>query len=364
MDEFFVIWMMMEEEEEERKKKEEKKRREEEERQRVIRHRKTSPVIWNREDWQINRCIKAFSLQPCVQNFVQEIFNIQPSVVKNEEKRYDNLLIEQGFEYEQSRKELDNDIKKLKELGITVDGKQNELVRLASTNSHIAKVEQSTESFGNTFTIMNGQPIILNPDILSSERYYEDKYEKMNPNSVEVALEKNNSKINRYKKIGSHLKFLLNSRLYLNLEENKEDLIKEKEKCEVVRKEMESYNSLNKEQLIIIKSYFIHLDQLSKISQNIKDLFSGKEYLRYKYNKNIIDLCIKEIIATDNYQELVLEVSDYLSRLYANDKETMEDAYKLVEGEYPIEIEDRFIYDLIIENMNDYKKEGTKQYSK
>ena len=41
---------------------------------------------------------------------------------------------------------------------------------------------------------------------------------------------------------------------------------------------MQSFQSLSKEQLLAIKSYFIHLDQLTTISNKIKDLFQEKNY--------------------------------------------------------------------------------------
>ena len=77
MEPILLYWWLQEEEEEEeeRRRREEKKRREEErreeEREREIQHRKESPVVCNDEEWQINRCVKAISLQPFVKEFLK-----------------------------------------------------------------------------------------------------------------------------------------------------------------------------------------------------------------------------------------------------------------------------------------------------
>jgi len=363
------LMMMMHQQEEERRRRrrreEERKREEEirreEENRRMIEHRKNSPLKWNNESWQKDRCIKAINLQPCVERLISTIYQEKPSVILQEEKRHDNLLLDVGFEYEQSRKELENDIETLKKLGITIDGAEYELTRLTPNNSHIASIERTTESFGNVFSIMNGQPITLNPDILSNEGYYEDEYEESLPEEVEKAYLETFLKIGKYKKYGSYLKFLLKTKKYLALEEKGEDLTNRRRECELKKKELQSYQSLNKNQLLVIKSYFIHLDQLSKISNRIATLFNDKAHLRYESNTNIYNLTIKEIMSNDNYSELVSEVYDYITRICNNDKETIDEAYKLVKGEYPIKINNKFIYEYIIENMRNYARKDVKQ---
>jgi cytidylate kinase len=42
----------------------------------------------------------------------------------------------------------------------------------------------------------------------------------------------------------------------------------------------------------------------------------------------------------------------------------MKEAYELVKGMYPIDIQDRWIYDLIINNLKSYKKEKSKSLKK
>ena len=40
----------------------------------------------------------------------------------------------------------------------------------------------------------------------------------------------------------------------------------------------------------------------------------------------------------------------------------MKQAYELVKGEYPIEISERFLYDLIITNVRNYNRESIKEF--
>ena len=347
-----------------RRRRREEQRKKEEENRKLIEHRKTSPVICNDEKWQQDRCVKAISLQSCVQDFVSTIDMVRPMIIEQEEKNYDKKLLDVGFEYESLKSDLDSDIETLKKLGISIDGNQYTLSRLTPIDTNIAKPEQATESYGNRFTIMNGQPIELNPSILSSEGYYEEKYQKMNPEELEKAYTDNSSRMKKYQKYGKFLKFLLKTRKYLELEEEVEDLTTKHELCELRRREMQSYKSLTKEQLLAIKSYFLHLDQLIKTSNVIKGLFDDKASLRYESNEKVNDLTIKEIISNPEYSELVDEVYDFINRVYSNDEETMKLAYELVKGEYPIEVSRRYIYNLIINNRNNYTKEGVKEFKK
>ena len=165
------------EEEEARLRREEERRRKEEEHRKMIEHRKNSPVICNDEEWQINRCVKAISMQSCVQDFITAIEEVRPTVIEREKANYDRKLIDVGFDYESDKNSLDTDIDKLRELGISIDGDYYTLSRLAHVDNNMAKPIKSTETYGNRFTIMNGQPIELNPSILSSEGKYEEKYQ-------------------------------------------------------------------------------------------------------------------------------------------------------------------------------------------
>ena len=347
-------------EEEERRRKEAERKRQEENRK-MIEHRKNSPVICNNEEWQINRCVKAISMQSFVQELVSTIDMVRPIVIENEEKKYDKKILDVGCEYETVKNDLDSDIDTLRKLGISIDGKQYTLSRLTPINTNIAKPEQTTESFGNTFTINNEQPIELTPRILSSDRYYEDKYQELSPEALEKEVLENNLKMQKYQKYGKVLKFLLKTKKYIELEEESVDLKLKNEQCELRRKEMQSYKSLTKEQLLAIKSYFIHLDQLTKISNQITELFKEKASLRYESNEDMYDLTIKEIMSNGEYTELLNQVYDFISKIQSNDEETMKLAYELVKGQYPIEITRRYIYNLIIKNMNNYTKEDAKQ---
>ena len=67
-------------EEEERQRQAAEKRRREE--RKLIEHRKNSPVICNNEEWQINRCVKAISMQSSIQYFITEIEEVKPTVIE------------------------------------------------------------------------------------------------------------------------------------------------------------------------------------------------------------------------------------------------------------------------------------------
>ncbi len=348
-------------EEEERLRKQEEERQREEKRRKMIEHRKNSPVICNEEEWQINRCVKAISMQSCIQDLVSAIEKERPKVIEAEEKKYDDKIFETGSEYELSRNNVDKDIETLEGLGIFIKGTQYELSRLAHVDTQIAKIRQTTEHFGNIFTINNSQPIELNPNILSNRGYFEERYEKTNPEKIEKEIIELDSKIRIYHKFGKYLGFLLKTKGYLRLEDQSRSLSARKEESILRKKELQSFKSLNIEQLLAIKSYFDHLNQLTIISDRLKELFSEKETIRYEDNKDIYDLTIKDILSNEDYSELVFQNYDYISKIYANDEETMKQAYELVKGEYPIEISRRYLYDLIITNIREFTKESNKE---
>ena len=348
-------------EEEERLRKQEEERQREEKRRKMIEHRKNSPVICNEEEWQINRCVKAISMQSCIQDLVSTIEKERPKVIEAEEKKYDDKIFETGSEYELSRNNVDKDIETLEGLGIFIKGTQYELSRLAHVDTQIAKIRQTTEHFGNIFTINNSQPIELNPNILSNRGYFEERYEKTNPEKIEKEIIELDSKIRIYHKFGKYLGFLLKTKGYLRLEDQSKSLSARKEESILRKKELQSFKSLNIEQLLAIKSYFDHLNQLTIISDRLKELFSEKETIRYEDNKDIYDLTIKDILSNEDYSELVSQNYDYISKIYANDEETMKQAYELVKGEYPIEISRRYLYDLIITNIREFTKESNKE---
>ena len=355
------------EEEERRRRRRQEERRREEERKRqeeyrkMVEHRKYSPIVCNDEQWQLDRCVKAISMQPCVRSLVSAIEKTRPKIIEAEEKKYNQKLLEVGSKYELLKNDLDSDIEILRKLGIYIEGEQYELSRLTPINTHMAIIGETTESFGNIFTIMDRQPIELNSKILSSEKYYEERYKEMNPEELEQEFIETNLKIKKYQKYGKYLKFLLRTKRYLELEEQSESLEAKYEQCELRKKEMQSFQSLSKEQLLAIKSYFIHLDQLTTISNKIKDLFQEKKLLRKDNNERIYDLTIKEIISIGDYNELLSETHDYISKIYSNDEEVMKQVYELVKGEYPIEILRRFIYNLIITNVKNYTKDDIKK---
>ena len=124
---------------------------------------------------------------------------------------------------------------------------------------------------------------------------------------------------------------------------------------------MESFQSLTKEQLIAIKSYFEHLAQLTEISNRLQRLFSAKTHLSDPDNQEIYELTIKEIIPSGEYSELVEQVRDYVMRIQSNDEETMKNATEAVKGEYPIYVSSRFVYDLIISSVNKLSKRDVKE---
>jgi hypothetical protein len=348
--------------EEERRRRErlEEERRRDEEHRKMVEHRKNSAVVYNDENWQQDRCVKAISLQPSVQNFMGVIEKVRPTIIKEEAEKFDERILETGYAYEKTKIDLDSDIEALKESGISIQGTQYELTRLTPTNTLVAKIERITEYEGTTFTINNGQPIELNPIILSSDSYFKDRYQEMHPEEVTEDYATTTTRLKRYQSIGKYLGFLLKTKKYSELVDHSEKITAKHDKCELRKREMESFQSLTKEQLLMIRSYFEHLQTLSSISDNIKDLFYKKRELQSDSNKRIYDLTIKRILSSEEYSELVSQIKDYINRIHSNDEETMQKAYELVKGEYPINISRRFIYDLIIDNIKKYKKEDIK----
>ena len=355
--------MMMQQELRRRREREEEQRRREEKQRKLVEYRKNAPVVYCDEEWQVDRCIKAISMQSCVQNLISAIEKAKPEIIKKEEQKYDEKLLKAGQKYNQIKNELDNDIENLRRLGITISGTKYKLSRLIDTNTNMALPEGTTEIFGNTFTINDEQPIELNTNILSTERYFEEKYEEMNPEELEQEFNEINSKVKKYQKYGKLLRFLLKTDKYLELEEELQNLIDKHEQCKLRKKEMESFKSLSKEQLLAIKSYFIHLDQLITISSKIKDILRSKGEVRDDNNEKIYDLAIKKALTEEEYSDEVAQTYDYIYKIHSNDEETMKEAYELVKGEYPINIPRKFIYDLIVnnKNYNDKDKKKTKR---
>ena len=349
-----------EDEERRRRKRREEERKREEEQRKMVEHRKNSAVVYNNESWQQDRCVKAITLQPCVQTLISTIEEVKPTIIEEEEKKYDEEIMETGYAYEVVRASLDSDIETLKKSGITISGSEYRLTRLTPTNTHIAHPEKITEFLGGMFTI-NGQTIQLNSQILSEERYFEDRYEYMNPEQLEQDYTEASKKMSRYQFFGKYLKFILRTRKYSELEEKFEDLAERHETCELRKRQMQSYQSLTKEQLLAIKSYFEHLAQLTEISDRLQKQFSSKKHLRDTDNQTIYSLALHKIMSDKEYSELVEQVAKYISKIQANDQETMQQAYELVKGEYPIRISRRFIYDLIITNLKNYRKEDVKE---
>ena len=345
----------------ERRRRREEEERKEEEKRKMIKHRKESAVVYNEESWQRDRCVKAISLQPCVQSLVQVIEKVRPRVIESEEAKYDKEIIQVGYEYEQVRQELDDIMETLKKSGISINGDQYRLSRLSPMGTNLVKPEQVTEFLGSTFTIDNGQSIELNSRILSDASYFEDRYQAMNPESLEKEYMETGTKVNRYQKFGKYLRFLLRTRKYLELESKFEGLTEKHETCETRKREMESFQSLTKEQLIVIRTYFERLAQLTEISNRLQKLFSSKRHLRDADNQKIYELSINEVISNGQYSELVEQVRDYVMRIQTNDEETMQKATEQVRGEYPIHVSSRFVYDLIISSVNKLGKEDVKE---
>ncbi len=340
-----------EEEERERKEKEKKK---------LIEHRKNAPVVYNKEDWQKDRCVKAISLNSSVQNLISIIEKERPKVIEEYEKIFDNDIFEVGFNYESLRNNLEEDIDTLKSMGITIEGTKYEFSRIKPSKSLVAKIEQDKEFFGNKFTIMKGQPIEISPEILDDNGYYEKKYQEYNPEQLEKDYKKTNSRIERYNKYGKFLTFLLRTKTYSKLQDKARDINSSHDKCEVSKKELESFQSLTKEQLEVIRSYFSNLNVLSEVSSRLKVLFSVKAHLSNNHNQEVYNSTINEVMNNPEYTEVVLQVYDYITKILNNDKDTMKEVYDLVKGEYPINISNRFIYDLIISNMASLDKKDDK----
>jgi hypothetical protein len=362
------LLMMMEEDERRRREEEEREEREEQERRRrelhrrMVEERKNSPVVYCEYEWQIDRCVKAISMQPSVQKLVELINKAKLEVIEIKENKYDEQLLEAGNRYELVKTSINNDIAELNKLGITIEGNEYVFSRLAE--SKISKPEKATESFGDTFKILDYQPIELNLKILSTDGYFRNKYNDMKHEEIEQGLTEANSKIEKYKKYGKVFGFLLKTNKYSVLEQARDYLVSQQGLCELRKREMEIFDSLNKEQLLAIKSYFVNLDELRKVSANIEYLFHEKDRLRKEPNEKLYDLVIKYIIAKKEDNELLDQVKDYIENIYANDEKTMKEAYELVKGMYPIDIQDRWIYDLIINNLKSYKKEKSKSLKK
>ena len=301
-----------------------------------------------------------FSLQPSVQEFIKAVEETRPRVIEAEEKNFDRRIISVGYEYERAREDLDSDIKTLQEMGITIYGDQYRLSRLSPLNTNMVRPEEVTEYAGSTFTVLNGQPIELNSNILSSESYYKDRYEELDPEEVERDFAETNKRMRRYEKFGKYLKFLLKTDRYKELKGHSVMIGKKQENCELRKKEMESFQSLTKEQLLAIKSYFEHLSQLSSISRRLSNLFGEKRYLRVADNQRIYELSIQEVLSNDEYSELIAQIQDYISRITSNDEPTMQEAHELVKGEYPIKISRRFLIESIITHIKGYSKEEPK----
>jgi hypothetical protein len=332
-----------EEERRRRQREEEERRRREEEERQMIEHRKNSPVVFTHEGWQIDRCLKAFSLQASVQRLVSLVDEVVPMVIEREDNKYNDKLLDLGTEYELVKTSLNNDIDELRKLGITVSGNQIKYMRVAE--SKISKPEKEIEGFGKTFTVANSQPIELDPDIMSKEGYFEDRYKKMNPQELEKEYHKISSKMNRFTKAGKVLGFLLKTDKYLDLKEENDAITSRHDECITKKKEMESFDSLNKEQLLAIKSYFVTLSKLRKVSANIEYLFQEKDTLKDKDNGYAFNLSLGEVIENSDNRDLIRQVHEYIEKICYNDEETMKEAYELVKGEYPIKIQRRCNYE-------------------
>ena len=180
----------------------------------------------------------------------------------------------------------------------------------------------------------------------------------MNPEDLEQMYLETTSKVKKYQKFGKYLGFLLKTKSYLELEDESKKLTAQHDECELRKRQMQSFNSISNIQLLTIKSYFLHLDQLVDISKEIKDLFRAKESLQRENNETVYDLAIKEVLSNEEYNELVSQAYDFINKIYTNDPDTMKYAYDLVKGYYPINFTRRFLYDLIINNVRNYNKEN------
>lgn len=348
-------------EERRRKEREAEARRQAEEHRKMVEHRKSSPVVYNDEGWQQDRCVKAFSMQPCVQSLVSIIEEVRPTIIEEEQSILDRKIMEVGHRYEMVRRKIDQDIETLRNLGIAVSGKQYHLSRLVPTNTNMAIIKQINEFMGTTFTIADGQPIEINPRILDNPEYYQRRYEELHPEETARDFTETTERMRKYQAIGKYLRFLLRTQKYLDLEEHSERITAAQEKCELRKKEMQSFQSLNKEQLLAIRSYFKHLGQLTNISIEIENLFHIRGLVKDPSNERVSDLTIKRVLTNEDNSEVLDQVRDYMTRLQSNDEETMKEAYEMVKGEYPISINRRKLYDLIIAHMKGYKKEDTKK---
>jgi len=347
----------MEEEMRRRKRQEE----EEEQQRRMIEHRKNSPVIYNKEKWQMERCFKAFTMQPSVQRFLDAVEKERPEIIKAERQKLDQEIIENGIRYESERKELGIIIESLRKTGITIEGTQYEFNRLMSDNTSVAKPKQTTDFFGSTFKNKNEEPLELNPYILADEDYYVLRYKSMNSKELEEKLRKATSKLRVYQRFGKFLGFLLRTHNYLDLAEQTERLTELHEQYEQRKRELKSYQSLSKEQLSMIIDYFDGLCDLEEASTRIGTLSLYAKELYSDNNDLVYQKSIKAAITKKENSEIVDQAQEYIRKLEANDEETMKEAYELVKGEYPIQIPNAMVYRLIFDYLRDYKKEKPKE---
>jgi hypothetical protein len=333
--------------------------RKKEEERRMIEERKNCPVVYCDFDWQIDRCLKAMSMQPFVQELIPIIEEARQGIIEVEERKCDEKLFDLGNSYEVSKSKVLTDIAKLKELGVSVSGRQYGLNSLSSSKI-ITKPERVIEYFGNTFTVNDSQPIELDDDILSSKNYFETRYKEMDPKELEKIHKKINKKANRIQKFGKAFNFLLETDMAIELESEREKINNKYDKCVIMKKEMESFNSLNKDQLLAIKSYLISLKELMNISSEIKSLFFEKEIIHCDYCEYIYNLAIIEVMNNSNNRELLVQIYYYINNIRSNDEKTMKEAYELVKGEYPISLPKKYFYNLLFNNLKDYYKEKPK----
>ena len=353
--------MRLAREEENRRRSYINERTREKEKEDMIKFRKNSPVVYNSEGWQRDRCIKAMSLQPCIQEFISVIESLKSQVIEREKQIFNQRILEIGTEYESVRQEIEEDINILKNMGITVTGNEYALTRIKPSTSKVTKPELTMEALGKTFTIRKGTPIVFDSSILSDKSYFDKKYISMNPDAIERDFVETTKRMKRYQSLGKYLKFLLESEKYYDLESHSRRITKKHEECEFVKGQMQSYRLFDQKRLLVIKTYLEHLDKLYELSQQINELFSSKGYLIHDYmSYKIFDLAFEEIISKDEYRELLNQVYEYINKIISNDEETMKEAYELVKGEYPIKVENRYLYDLIIDKVKEYKLEKPK----
>ena len=350
--------MRLEREKENRRRTHEYERVREEDKEDMIKFRKNAPVVYNNERWQRDRCAKAMSLQPCIQELISVIESLKLQVIEREKHIFNQNILEIGTEYERVRQEIEEDISTLKDMGITVTGNEYALTRIKPSSSKVIKPELAMEALGKTFIIRNGTPIVFDSSILSDKGYFDKKYLDMNPEEIERDFNETTKRMKRYQLLGKYLKFILESDKYLDLKYHSRSITRKHEECELVKGQMQSYRLYDQKRLLAVKTYLVHLNKLYELSQQTNELFSSKGYLIHEYmSYKFYDLTFEEIMSSDEYSELLNQVYEYVNRLISNDEETMKEAYELVKGEYPIKIDNRYVYSLIIENADNYKVE-------